>query len=163
MQESISFIFLIVAFHHNNLSNYKPVKYHPNHATLLTVHLLTVHRLHHSEWSVSTFWLSIFMQHSTWLWSFLCPVQMLCNSEIWLLFTVTFEMDFSAWRNNIMFSKFIDRKVLYRAASYHEIYLDMLVRYCLTLLKVVITKLYFHWHSEPTQYIQPLFFACCVH
>ena len=36
-------LFLIVSFHHDNLSNYKSVKYQPNHTTLLTVYLLTVH------------------------------------------------------------------------------------------------------------------------
>ena len=35
-------LFLVVSFHHNNLSNYKPVKHHPNHTTLLTAHLLIV-------------------------------------------------------------------------------------------------------------------------
>jgi len=43
-------LFLIVSFCHTNLSNYKPVKYNPNHTTLLTVHLLIVQKHRNDKW-----------------------------------------------------------------------------------------------------------------
>ena len=43
-------LFLIVSFCHTNLSNYKPVKYNPNHTTLLTVLLLIVQKHRNDKW-----------------------------------------------------------------------------------------------------------------